>query len=310
MSMLDQLKALLPDVSNLFNIPTVKQNAAEVIETMQYTSTELVGMGQDTLNAHNAFGSEMSEMMTFRIKAMETELRMATKAQKEAYKLMIAEMKLIEKGWQNMIRGFTDTVGSAFMQPLNRMFDDFRNEQTNDFAKFVVNLMQMFMDALVTMLMEWLAFKLMTGILSGGISTIGDSAIGMTIPRIKPFKFASGGYVEGYYKKSGTDTVPAMLTPGEYVLPKAIGGRNLGDQITRMTDPNQRGGQNNATNRMAANTLNLHISTMDGKSVQDFVYSEDFKNALAKAFNQGKLKMEWDADIAKNGRVHDVQVST
>lgn len=50
-----------------------------------------------------------------------------------------------------------------------------------------------------------------------------------------PVKFASGGQIE--WKKSGTDTVPAMLTPGEFVIKKKAvdhTGLRILDKINRM----------------------------------------------------------------------------
>lgn len=74
---------------------------------------------------------------------------------------------------------------------------------------------------------------------NGGLSVFG---IKDKLPMGTPVHFATGGHVPGY--APGSDTVPAMLSPGEYVLnptaAKAIGVRNL-DAINSSVRPG--GGQ-------------------------------------------------------------------
>ena len=82
-----------------------------------------------------------------------------------------------------------------------------------------------------------------------------------------PANFAKGGVVyaqQGMWVPRGTDTVPAMLTPGEVVLP-----RDVVSALRR--EPS------------APITVNVSVTAMDGADVVRVVHSSAFRQALKSA---------------------------
>lgn len=133
---------------------------------------------------------------------------LAADAEKAQGALTVKIQKLKEE-WFALIRGFTDSTGFKVM-----------TSAALNLATAVVKMLDVLKDVLPVMLamQSVRMFKGMGGFMAGAKS----GAMG-SVP-----KFASGGMVPG---SGNGDTVPAMLTPGEFVIRKSsvkkMGSENL-----------------------------------------------------------------------------------
>jgi len=123
--------------------------------------------------------------------------------------------------------------------------------------------------------------------------TIAAIAIGVMtaiqVATINAQTFAKGGLVKGMAKGGsagyGTDTVPAMLTPGEYVMKKSAVDK-YGTTFFEKLNKFQEGGvvtSGGGTSEMPASNINVSIQAIDAKSFYEWVAEEP--EGLAKAIN-------------------------
>jgi len=103
---------------------------------------------------------------------------------------------------------------------------------------------------------------------------------------------ASQPYAKGTayaFNPSGTDTVPAMLSPGEAVIPAPVVRQNI-TQVQELVAGKGSGGGQTIVNISPV----YNISAVDGDSVRRFVQSEENKQALIDLINDRELNLQVD----------------
>lgn len=137
----------------------------------------------------------------------------------------------------------------------------------------------------------------------GAAAVAGTSALmtGLGIARAAA-TFQQGGIVEDrdrgefiLMQPQGTDTVPAMLTPGEAVIPQDSVQRNplVVEHLIRGEDVE------------AGNTVQINVApqftvnAVDSQGIRDFVRSEEFAEELAEAINDSIIRLKISGDEVK-----------
>lgn len=111
---------------------------------------------------------------------------------------------------------------------------------------------------------------------AAAISTLGGSEV------IRGLGFANGGvvYAAGGFKPRGTDTVPAMLTPGEMVL-------NRGQQAELFDMANGRGGDNAMMQQIVELLMQPQVTSVtaevNGRAIADIVLQQSRQRARLQA---------------------------
>ena len=120
-------------------------------------------------------------------------------------------------------------------------------------------------------------------ILAGLVAAAGAVEVGV----IAAQPYASGGEVQPIdFKPVGTDVVPAMLTPGEVIIPAAQARMNQ-SQIQQILY----GGPTSNQSTTITVSPQLNITAVDAQGVSDLVASDDFKESFTNVINDSIIKL-------------------
>lgn len=233
----DQFKDIQKVIKNIndFEFPTVSTSSATNIADANSIVTSFHNMATTLSNMKSEFntsGTDMANGIIKGFKSIDIEGSFGTKIDN-------AKASLKKKSFKSVGKKFGKDVVSGFSEGISNMSSSISNQIT----------MMYEYSTRFTDLGQYLgsAFKNAFNNQSGNINTDGT-----TTPTVntgnesqgKNFKFAKGGPV--YLKRggqpivmkpSGTDTVPAMLTPGEYVMKRSAvknAGQSFMDKVNNM----------------------------------------------------------------------------
>ncbi|NOY60295.1 MAG: hypothetical protein GXO75_15405 [Calditrichaeota bacterium] len=220
-------------------------------------------------------------------------------AVRDAADIGIELAQKITAEWQrfawNAGSAISNGIGQVAIGGLERWFDRVFARARGGFARLTASIIESFSQMLIRMEMEMLASKVYQFLAgSGGFLTAGG-ILGFGLAAIGAF-FQHGGTVQPIptvpiYAQSGvnlpvrgTDSVPAMLTPGERVITRETTQR-LGDEFFDRLEAGLSAGQTTVN-------VNLSISTVDAAGLREFVRSGEFRRELIEAINDGVVKLQ------------------
>lgn len=232
----------------------------------------------------------------------------------------------ISRRWVN---AFTNTM----INPLTEMFQRWEAATSNDFHKFLLNIVAMFAEAVAQMMVEWAALQLVKEIglpfSGGGITpgptmptTIGNAAFGNQIGPL----LASRGYIsrDSFARAqtgslipiptktlsitnferaqtgtmaAGFDTVPILARPGEAIIPTEIVRRN--EPLIRQLIAGQDAGKISSQTTEVNNNFNFSISAVDARGVAELVESREFQDKFIRMINNDTLRLTAGAQTVR-----------
>lgn len=134
-------------------------------------------------------------------------------------------------------------------------------EMMDNVNNFITGIHETMIRAITDMIAQWLMFKMITGFVPGGAGLAGG--MGLTNPFAGGMKKGGVVYAQsGLAVPQGSDTVPAMLTPGEMVLPKGMTGW-LKNQLKVP--------QGGTGEGQSPTMLNINVNAIDAKGTFDFL---------------------------------------
>lgn len=217
---------------------------------------------------------------------------------------------------QNAINTLGNMAGNAISAGMMRSFGEIKS----GFGRAMADMLSMFISTIVEMTVRWLAFKALTSMFGAGfffsrgtISVPAYSSGTTSIPYYSkgttgiPYHLramSEGGIVNNYHPQStmqkmiyaaggmqakGSDTIPAMLTPGEAVIPPAQTRKNLPaiSQIIAGQTPTSKqssGGDNY--------NLTFKIDAMDGESVERVINTNSFRKSIVDLIADNKINLK------------------
>lgn len=198
----------------------------------------------------------------------------------------------LRENWRNMTKlssemvfrieslafAITNTLTNRALEGLNRKFDQIFGHTQSLFQRMVVN----FANALVQMEARLLSSKIFSFFAKSGLGILGPIGIGLGI---LGSLFQKGGIVNAQTGLQGTDTVPAILTRGEAVIPRPIVEENR-----PLIDSLVSGGGVSSGNTIS-NVFNITIQAFNRDGVEDVVRSKSFRQAISDAVNQGEIQL-------------------
>jgi TP901 family phage tail tape measure protein len=200
---------------------------------------------------------------------------------------------------QAVSQNLVGSMGHFFSSEISKIWSKLLEKETNDFNRFVISIL----DSFSNMLAQMAAKAAVAGILSSipGVGAFGTifSAL-FNRGGIVPAVGAQSGMIAGAsapkstvsFQPRGYDSVPAMLTPGEAVIPKSSVANNpaLVNQLIHSPAPVGGGGSNMSV------SLSMNINTVDAQGVSEFVSSTSFRDSISNAINDGLLRLRVGSD--------------
>lgn len=219
---------------------------------------------------------------------------------------MQEELNLLEISWLNIDAHQRKVLGGEeFLQ--QQMFDirkrhndawaNFQQSAFNtiqsSFTNLVANKMQKIMNSFIGEQKGlWGAF--ISEVVSGLTRIIAKMLV------LKALKFAAGGplgflfetggrvpaLAETGMRTTGRDTVPAMMQPGEVILPRRVTQAN-----PAAVDNMLNGRMLNSGGASRNTNVKFYINAIDAQGVKQFIESDDFKERFIDALNYNDLKL-------------------
>ncbi len=172
-----------------------------------------------------------------------------------------------------------------FLNPITNMLNNAVSNWVqsieNPFARMFAQILANFLKMIIEMTARYLAFKALTSFIPGmGLLFSG----GGVVPKIQR---AQQGMITS--RQQGFDTVPAMLREGEAVIPTEQTRQNLPAVRQLISGQGLTGGGGGGAQITVSPTF--QIDAVDGEGVERVVKSEEFKNVMLEAIEEGFLRL-------------------
>jgi hypothetical protein len=215
------------------------------------------------------------------------------------------EKQMWAQNLQSMGQQAINTLGSMAGNAISSAFQRTFSGIKDGFGRALVEMLSMFVSMVVEMTIKWLAFKALTSMFGAGFFFSQGTS------RVPALSFAQGtswvpkysqgnmsipgmlmptiAYAQSGMQARGSDTVPAMLTPGEAVIPAAQTRKNLPaiSQIISGQSPTAgtaKGGD--------SYNLSFKIDAVDGESVERVVSSASFRKSIVDLIADNKINLK------------------
>jgi TP901 family phage tail tape measure protein len=174
-------------------------------------------------------------------------------------------------------------IGQQVSQGVTQWFQKAVGQGKTWFAQLWRAVLQQFLQMIAAMTARWLAFKALTTMFGGPLGLLFSRGAIVGQEHMQKVQRAQTGMIS-----QGFDTVPAMLRRGEAVIPTERTRENLPAirQIMSGQSPSARGGGGGLNINVTNN-----ISAIDSQGVSEFVSSEEFKNSIIQAIEDGKIQL-------------------
>lgn len=169
--------------------------------------------------------------------------------------------------WAGELTSAFGKMGSDILKNGINFMDGLKNAFRN-FAESVIN-------QLMNIALKAIMVNALTGLFGGGSSIISGEQFGLgKVPKVPSFGFADGGFVSGE-GTSTSDSIPAMLSNGEYVL-NAAAVRNVGrpqlDAINAGARHYASGGYvGGAAGTFGGRAVTFNVSALDASGFADYL---------------------------------------
>ncbi|MCQ2363185.1 MAG: tape measure protein [Acidaminococcaceae bacterium] len=169
--------------------------------------------------------------------------------------------------WAGELTNAFGKMGSDILKNGINFMDGLKNAFRN-FAESVIN-------QLMNIALKAIMVNALTGLFGGGSSIISGEQFGLgKVPKVPSFGFADGGFVSGE-GTSTSDSIPAMLSNGEYVL-NAAAVRNVGrpqlDAINAGARHYVSGGYvGGAAGTFGGRAVTFNVSALDTSGFADYL---------------------------------------
>jgi hypothetical protein len=202
---------------------------------------------------------------------------------------------------QQAINTLGNMAGNAISGAFQRTFSGIKD----GFGRALVDMLSMFVSMIAEMIIRWLAFKALTSMFgagfffSQGTSRVPSPSFAQGtswVPKYSQGNMSIPGmlmptiaYAQSGMQTRGSDTIPAMLTPGEAVIPAAQTRKNLPaiSQIISGQSPTSgtaKGGD--------SYNLSFKIDAVDGDSVERVVNSASFRKSIVDLITDNKINLK------------------
>lgn len=268
------LKDLIPDFAGMIGLGDINKIEEKGTETVAaVTEAVLVPINE--------------KRMEFTAQAAEGEIKAFTGAHKLVFRsARITGMQTFQM-WNRNFKSISQSgihqIGQQISQGVGIWFKKAVGQGQTWFGQLWRAVLQQFLQMMAAMTARWLAFKALTSIFGGGIGAFFSRGGMVGQEHMPKMQRAQTGMIS-----QGFDTVPAMLRRGEAVIPTERTRENLPAirQIMAGQSPSARGGGGGLNI-----TVINHISAIDSQGVEEFTSSEEFKNGIIKAIEDGKIQL-------------------